>query len=108
MKIITKAVFSKYRKLYNVNVKLDNITIFIGQNNSGNSTLLEGISNVTSTNIALSNSKYFSKVHDEDASIRVFFEINEKDLQRILIALGIESNNNDKLFIQRMYLSSLC
>jgi predicted ATPase len=55
--ILTKAVFSKYSKLNDINVKLDTVTIIIGQNDSDKSTLLEGIFNATVGDISVSKLK---------------------------------------------------
>ena len=100
---LVKAVFSKYSKLYDVNVKLDPVTIIIGQNDSGKSTLLEGIFYAASTNIILSRVKNFSKIHDDDAIVKIFFEINETDLNNIFSNLGLKSTSKDKLLIHNQY-----
>jgi AAA15 family ATPase/GTPase len=99
--ILTKAVFSKYSKLYDVNVKLDTVTIIIGQNDSGKSTLLDGIFNAAAGGISVSKS--LSKVLDADAVIRIFFEVGENDLNSILANLGLQASNNDKLLVHRQF-----
>jgi AAA15 family ATPase/GTPase len=97
---LTKAVFSKYKKLKNVNVRLEDITIIIGQNNSGKSTLLEGIKNAVAKNNGLADSRYFSKILNEDASVRIFFRIDKDDLNLILNLLNLEHKGTDKLLIR--------
>jgi AAA15 family ATPase/GTPase len=101
--ILTRAVFSKYSKLYDLNVKLDTVTIIVGQNDSGKSTLLEGIFNAAVGGTSISKLKSLSKVLDADAVIRIFFEVCERDLENILSKLDLQASNNDNFLVHHQF-----
>jgi putative ATP-dependent endonuclease of the OLD family len=82
---LTKAVFTNYKKLNNISVKLDETTVIIGQNNSGKSTLLDGINNAFSPDASLLTSRYFSKIHKEDASVKIFLRWKIGMLKKFLM-----------------------
>jgi len=97
---LTKAVFTNYKKLNNISVKLDETTVIIGQNNSGKSTLLDGINNAFSPDASLLTSRYFSKIHKEDASVKIFFKVEDRDVDEILNVLHLRRKILDKLLIR--------
>lgn len=100
---LTRAVFSKYRKLDNVSISLEDVTILIGENNAGKSTVLEGITGATSGNGKQNFSRHFSKVYTEDATVRIFFKVKEQDLNEILHGLNLGYREEDKPLIYHEY-----
>jgi predicted ATP-dependent endonuclease of OLD family len=99
---LTRSVFSKYRKLDNTSIELRDITIFIGENNSGKSTILEGIYGAFFSN-SEDQSRYFSKVLKEDSSVSVFFKIEEQDLHYVLGDLGLNPSKKDSLLVHHEF-----
>lgn len=101
---LTRALFFKFRKLDNINIILgEEVTILIGENNAGKSTLLEGINGAIFENSMQNTSKFFSKVSKKDALIRLFFKINVQDLDEVLLELNLEHRDEDNLLIHHEY-----
>jgi predicted ATPase len=86
---LTRSVFSRYRKLDNISVELKDITIPVGENNSGKSTILEGINGAFFIS-EVGDPRYFSKVLKKDASVKVFFKMEEQELLGIISGLGLK------------------
>jgi energy-coupling factor transporter ATP-binding protein EcfA2 len=99
----TRAIFSKYRKLDNINITLSDVTIFIGENNAGKSTALEGINGAVIENGTQRSSRFFSKATDENASVRIFFKIHRQDLDDIFHDLNMTYQEEDNQLIYHEY-----
>jgi predicted ATPase len=93
---IYKNNISRYRKLDNIKITLLDVTIFMGENNAGKSTVLEGIRGAVFESGARNTSRYFSKVSRENTSVRIFFKIEEEDVISILQSLSL-SFSEEKL-----------
>ena len=93
---LTRVQFDNYKKFRNTNIKLnEKATILIGQNDSGKSTLLRGIYDTLSETDISKNSKYFSKVLQKDASVKIFFKIEKEELYDVLDELSLVPEKKD-------------
>jgi hypothetical protein len=82
----------------------ENITILVGQNESGKSTILEGLYNALRIKSDSDLSRSYSKLKDEKKfEIRVVLEINESDLRAIVGLAGLSPQVNDKYLINQKF-----
>ncbi|HJT47203.1 MAG TPA: AAA family ATPase [Nitrososphaeraceae archaeon] len=96
---MTRVQFENYKKFKNVNIKLnDKATIFIGQNDSGKSSLLNGIYEAISQKDGSSASpNFYSKVVNKDVVITIFFKVETEDIDKALDQLSLPRLQKDDL-----------
>jgi predicted ATP-binding protein involved in virulence len=95
---IESITFHNFKRLINANLKFGgNTTILVGQNESGKSTILDGLYTTTHYKHDSNLDQSFSKLKEEKKfETRAVIEVNESDIKTILSLAGLQPEENDK------------
>jgi len=98
--------FHNFKKLANANLKFeDRITVLVGQNESGKSTILDGLYKSFDHNKTQSLSRYYSKLRDkQEFEVRVTIKLDKNDIIDLLSKAGLDYLSKDDYFAGQQYI----
>jgi len=103
MRIVTETLHN-FRRLVNTSVRFGEMTLLVGQNESGKSTILESIFNVLNVNSKSGINKLFTNVKNRmEFEIKIVVELDQNDIDLILSSLGLSPQPSDKYLLHQKF-----